>query len=783
MRISLFIKLYLPILIIIAFGSYFIYLIASADIQKDKIEREKSITASFILASAQEYLSPDVFISSDRQNNKLIFENFYKKINYGEIVNMKFWSSQGEILFSSSDKDIEGSFPANEEFDEAKKNKIIAEIKTNTELTDKYSDSNKNIYFDNLMELYVPITYEGSESVIGVIELYIDLEKVNNEISSIKDKLAATILAELLILAISIALLLKIFIISPINNIVSTIGNLLHKSNNLKLNIKNGDELGFIAKNINEMLSEINNRNKKLAEGNEKIKSIISSMGEGLIVVDNYYKIIMINKVTENLLKISPKKSLGKNIRDVLIMLKDEKELSANEWPLEKVFKDKKPNRININDNIYLKSDSGRMFPAQMSIDPLFKEKFNGAVIVFRDATELKNLEEEREFAKYNTESILRSVYVERDNVQAGKNKLEATLNSIGDAVLAVWEDKRIVILNPIAEKICGYSFKKVENKNYKDFLKFIKEDTKEELDIISMAFNSNNRIIRNDLALLNKNKNLISIDISAAPIKDQNNKKIGIIIVFRDVMEKREIERMRSDFISTVSHQLRTPLSAMKWFIEILLNGDVGKLKNEQVDVINEVRASNQNMIDFVNQMLSVSRIENEDLVINPETINLENSINEFINEILPITKEKKQELAFSGIKDKSLEIKIDKNLLRNIIHNLLINASRYTPDNGKISLSVKKHNKDDLLFIVKDNGIGIPKKDYGKLFKKFSRAGNAIKYEASGSGLGLYIIKSILDLVGGKIWFESEENKGTAFFFTLPIDSIFCAVKKKQS
>jgi len=506
---------------------------------------------------------------------------------------------------------------------------------------------------------------------------------------------------------------------------------------------------------FNKMAAGIKKSKERLREEHEKIKSIISLKGEGLMVVDNDDKIIMVNKITENLLKISSKKLLGKNIKEVLIMLKDKKELPADKWPLEKAFEDKNPGRIN-------------------------KKTFNGTVIVFRDIAELKKLEEEREFAKYNAESILRSVYVERDNVQEGKNKLEATLNSIGDAVLAVWEDKRIVILNPIAEKISGFSFKEVENKNYKDFLKFIKEETGEEADIINEAFNSGDRITRSDLALLNKNKSLISIDISAALIKDQNDKRMGIIIVFRDVTEKRETERMRSDFISTVSHQLRTPLSAMKWFIEILLDGDVGKLKTEQADIINEVKISNQNMIDFVNQMLSVSRIENENLAINPETINLEDSINEFIDEILPITKKKKQKLAFSGIKDKSLEIKIDKNLLRNIIYNLLINASRYTPDNGKISLSIEKSNKDNLLFIVKDNGIGIPKKDYRKLFKKFSRAGNAIKYEANGTGLGLYIIKSILDLIGGKIWFESRENKGTVFFFTLPIDSMFCTIKK---
>ncbi len=240
-----------------------------------------------------------------------------------------------------------------------------------------------------------------------------------------------------------------------------------------------------------------------------EIKSIVSSAEKGLMIIDDDDKIIMANEIAENILKMPSQKLLGKNIKEVLLALKDKKDLSADKWPLEKAIKDKRPNEIN-------------------------KKTFNGAVIVFEDIAELKKLEEEREFAKYNAESILRSVYVERDNVQEGKNKLEATLNSIGDAVLAVWEDKRIVILNPIAEKISGFSFKEAENKNYKGFFKFIKEETKEEVDIIDLAFNSGDRITRSDLALLNKNKGLVSIDISAALIKDQDDKRMGIIIVLK---------------------------------------------------------------------------------------------------------------------------------------------------------------------------------------------------------------------------------------------------------
>ncbi|MDF1498124.1 MAG: ATP-binding protein [Patescibacteria group bacterium] len=549
-----------------------------------------------------------------------------------------------------------------------------------------------------------------------------------------------------------------------------------------KVKIDSKDEIGYLASSFNEMVLGIKKSKEKIKKEHEQIKSIISSMGEGLIVIDNNYKITTVNKVTEKLLKISSKKLLGKNIKEILFMQNNKKELPFNKWPIEKVFKNKKPSRININNNIYLKSISCEMFPVQMSIDPLYEKKFNGVVVVFRDITELKLIEENKEFSKHNLENVLKSVYIERDNVQEEKNKLKAILNSIGDAVLAIDQDKKIIIFNPIAERITGFKLEDIENHPYNDFLNFIEEESKKvKTDLINKALMGKAQASNNNLAMFTKKKNLILVDINASPIKNKKGRVMGCIIVFRDVTEKRETERMRSDFISTVSHQLRTPLSAMKWFIEILLNEDTGKLKLKQTEIINEIQSSNQNMINFVNQMLSVSRIENDNLAINPEIVNLNSLINKLIKELEPVAKTKNQKLKFIDLTDKSLEINIDKNLLRNIIDNLIVNALRYTPENGKIVLSIKRKGKDHLLFEVKDNGIGIPKKDQSKLFKKFSRGSNAIKYEASGTGLGLYIIKSILDLIGGKIWFRSEENKGTTFFFTLPIDSMFCKIGEK--
>jgi len=524
---------------------------------------------------------------------------------------------------------------------------------------------------------------------------------------------------------------------------------------------------------------------KKSKEELEKelfqMKSIVSSIKEGFIIIDSNYRMITINKAGKNLLQITARDSVGKNIKKVISIFKNKKEIPLEKWSFKKEFKNNKPTKVDLNNNIYLKSNLvGKTFPVEITFRSFLKNKFNGAAILFRDITELKLIKEERIFSKYNLKNVLKSVYIERDNVQKEKTKLEATLNGIGDAVLAIDKQKKVIIFNPVAEKITGFKLSVIERVCYNNFFDFINEESKKpRTDIINAALKGKIGILSDNTALITKKGKQVLIDANASPIKNEKGNTIGCIIVFRDVTEKRETERMRSDFISVVSHQLRTPLSAMKWFTEILLNGDTGSLKHKQADVVSEIQASSQNMINFVNQMLSVSRIESDTFAINPESINLNDSVEEIIKEIMPIIRKKKQNFKFNGPKDKSLKIQIDKNLLRNIIYNILNNASRYTANNGKISLDIKIKNKKYLLFKTKDNGIGIPKKEYHKLFKKFSRGSNAINYEANGTGIGLYIIKSILDLIGGKIWFKSREGKGTTFFFTLPIDSLFCKYK----
>ncbi len=229
------------------------------------------------------------------------------------------------------------------------------------------------------------------------------------------------------------------------------------------------------------------------------------------------------------------------------------------------------------------------------------------------------------------------------------------------------------------------------------------------------------------------------------------------------------EARRNLEEFSSLATHELRAPVAAMKGYINLVSTDKKAKLTTDQEKYIAQLGHANDRLLTLINAMLDVSRIELGTLAIDPSPVNINEATGDVLEELAAKIKERKQKIA-KNFDDTIAPIGLDPSLTHAIIINLLSNAVKYTGDGGTITVTTQKRDADVLL-IVQDTGFGIPKSQQSHIFEKMFRADNARLQIPEGTGLGLYLVKSILDQTGGKIWFESTEGKGTSFFVTIPL------------
>lgn len=259
--------------------------------------------------------------------------------------------------------------------------------------------------------------------------------------------------------------------------------------------------------------------------------------------------------------------------------------------------------------------------------------------------------------------------------------------------------------------------------------------------------------------------------EIQSTPVITQTREVIGSLIILHDVTREKLIDRMKSEFITVAAHQLRTPLTGIKWSLEMLSTEEGIITKDEQKELLDKAFQSNERMIKLVNSMLTVSQLEEGRFLYKFSEIQIEDLIQEILKNFEVQIKNKKIECIFNKPEKPLLKIKIDLEKITIALVNLIDNAIKYTPQKGKIIIFLEE--KDNKIKIsIKDTGMGISKEDQQKLFVKFFRSAEALKTETSGSGLGLFIAKNIIEAHKGQIWVESEKEKGTTFYFTLPIE-----------
>jgi len=250
--------------------------------------------------------------------------------------------------------------------------------------------------------------------------------------------------------------------------------------------------------------------------------------------------------------------------------------------------------------------------------------------------------------------------------------------------------------------------------------------------------------------------------------------KKIGTLIVLRDITREKFVDRAKSEFVTLAAHQLRTPTSAVKWAIQMLLEGDVGDLNKKQKELIEETYGTNDKAIKLVTDLLNVAQIEEGKYLSNIMLSDVEKVIQSLIDGYKKKMEQKKLNFKFEKPKKQLPKVMIDAEKMEIAVGNIFNNAIKYTPSGGKIIISLKESEKEIEIRII-DTGLGIPQYEQEKLFTKFFRGSNIKKIDTEGTGLGLYISKNIIEAHGGKIWFESEENKGTTFYFTIPVKKEF--------
>ena len=268
------------------------------------------------------------------------------------------------------------------------------------------------------------------------------------------------------------------------------------------------------------------------------------------------------------------------------------------------------------------------------------------------------------------------------------------------------------------------------------------------------------------------------SLKIATDIIRNEVGKPIKMLGVQWDVTREQEIDRQKSEFVSLASHQLRTPLTSIRWFTELLL--DDKTLSREQKDYVKEIYKGDLRMIDLVDALLNVSRLELGTFTINPRRIDIIEMMKSVLKELKPQILSRSVNVVETY--DEKLHSYIaDPNLIRIIFLNPLTNAVKYTKKDGTVSVNLAintkgstvggmKLNRDCLTMTIKDTGIGIPQKQQSKIYSKLFRAENAQIEQTEGTGLGLYLLKEIVEQSGGATWFISKENEGTSFFVVLP-------------
>jgi PAS domain S-box-containing protein len=387
--------------------------------------------------------------------------------------------------------------------------------------------------------------------------------------------------------------------------------------------------------------------------------------------------------------------------------------------------------------------------------------------------------------------NILEDVEKEKINAEitaSDLKKFKLAVENASDQIVITDAEGIVIYGNKAVERITGYNAEEALGK--KAGILWKAPMSNEYYNNLWDVIKNQKKTFIGEIQNKRKSGEVYTAIISISSVLNKNGEIIYFVAIERDITKEKEVDKAKTEFVSLASHQLRTPLSAINWYTEMLLAGDAGNINDEQKKYLEEIAIGNKRMVDLVDNLLNVSRLDMGTFIINNKNINIKDLIKNVLNEEKSQIDEKKLEIQ-EFYSDEITLFMADETLSRMIFQNLLSNAIKYTKSSGVIKINLLKVkqgenfgdkiiNEESLMFSVEDSGMGIPTSQQDRIFSKLFRADNAKESETEGTGLGLYVVKSIVDQAGGSLWFKSEQNKGSIFYVSFPIDGMKINQKK---
>lgn len=517
--------------------------------------------------------------------------------------------------------------------------------------------------------------------------------------------------------------------------------------------------------NILEDVSSSEKELERKTEDLQKFRQAVDTSFDHTVITDADGRVLYANRAAQMMTGFSEEEMIGAT--PALWGKQMPKEFYETFWRAIKTEKNSYAGELTN------KRKDGTKYLSSLRVAPVLDEK--GEVKFFVGVE--RDITEER---KSQLRIVRHAAELEKANVHIAEEKERAEsvlrfLKSIGEGVFATDEKRQIIFMNEAAELMSGRVFEGIGKGLVSDDLVFTHKthSGSQKIHIAKLALEKKKTVTFPNKTFILRGEKEIPISGTCSLIRDEHQEIIGTITVFQDITKKHELDQMKDSFLSVAAHQLRTPLGSMRWSMELLLNGDLGKLPKDAQEVVQQIYDNSQRMILLVNDLLNVARMDQSKGREEKKSMDIGVILEEVVKTLHPEAEKRGLKLSLKKRKKPFPEIVVPPKHFYEAIENLISNSIKYNKKDGSVTVILEEE-KEGLSITVADTGIGIPKDAQSKMFSKFFRAQNAVLKETEGSGLGLSVVKSYLEEAGATIRFESEENVGTTFFVKLPFQPL---------